>query len=111
MSKPSGSRSRRQGAPVGGRSSYHQPVRRQEWAGLSTNEILARQKPGTAPPLRVLKIWLTLFSAQHTALEKTVSHKTRHKRAVFLRRFSQYLKANTLTSRGIAQHRATCGTT
>ena len=81
MSDPSvrsASQRRLQGSPVGGRSSRHQPVRRQEWAGLSTNEILARQKPGAAPPLRVLEILLTLFNAQHTALEKTVSHKTRH---------------------------------
>jgi integrase len=91
-STPYASRRRRQGAPVGGRSSRHQPVRRQEWAGLSTGEILARQKPGTAPPLRVLEILLTLFNAQHTALEKTVSHKTRHERAMFLRRFFRDLR-------------------
>ncbi|WP_431265799.1 integrase domain-containing protein [Roseateles chitinivorans] len=30
---------------------------------------------------------LKLFNAQHTSLEKTVSHKTRHDRAQFLRRF------------------------
>jgi site-specific recombinase XerC len=37
-------------------------------------------------------VLLTLFNAQHTALEKTVSHKTRHERAMFLRRFFRDLR-------------------
>jgi hypothetical protein len=37
--------------------------------------------------MRVLDLLITLYNAQHTALEKTVSHKTRQERADFLRRF------------------------
>jgi site-specific recombinase XerC len=37
--------------------------------------------------LRVLELMIELFNTQHTALQKTVSHKTRHERAMFLRRF------------------------
>ncbi|WP_284617533.1 phage integrase N-terminal domain-containing protein [Aquabacterium humicola] len=37
--------------------------------------------------MRVLEVLLELFNARHTALEKTVSHKTRQERANFLRRF------------------------
>jgi hypothetical protein len=37
--------------------------------------------------LRVLELLIELFNTQHTALQKTVSHKTRHERAMFLRRF------------------------
>jgi len=40
----------------------------------------------------VLDILLELFNTQHTALNKTVSHKTRHERAQFLRRFFRDLK-------------------
>ena len=86
------SRRRRQG-PTTARSSIHQPARQQDWTGLSPQQILARHKPGHAPPLRVLEVLLTLFNAQHTALEKTVSHKTRHERAMFLRRFFRDLGA------------------
>ena len=91
-SAPPASRRRRSSAPVGVRRSQHQPLRRQDWAGLLPKEILARHKPGSAPPMRVLEILLTLFNAQHTALEKTVSHKTRQERAMFLRRFFRDLK-------------------
>ncbi|MDA8258326.1 MAG: integrase, partial [Betaproteobacteria bacterium] len=75
-----------------GRSSQQQPVRRQDWAGLSPQEILARYKPGKAAPLKVLEVLIELFNTLHTSLEKTVSHKTRHERAHFLRRFFRDMK-------------------
>jgi site-specific recombinase XerC len=65
----------------------HQPMRRQGWAGQTPQQILAHYRPGKAPPLKVLEVLLALFNALHTSLEKTVSHKTRHERAQFLRRF------------------------
>jgi site-specific recombinase XerC len=65
----------------------HQPLRRQSWAGQTPQQILAHYRPGKAPPLKVLEVLLELFNALHTSLEKTVSHKTRHERAQFLRRF------------------------
>ena len=70
-----------------GRNTKHEPARRQSWAGLSTQEILARYKPGKAPPQKVLDVLIELFNTLHTSLEKTVSHKTRQERAQFLRRF------------------------
>ena len=39
------------------------------------------------PARKVLDVLLELFNSQHTALQKTVSHKTRYDRAQFLRRF------------------------
>jgi site-specific recombinase XerC len=63
------------------------PLRRQDWAGKTPQQVLARYRPGRAPPLEVLDVLLTLFNSRHTAREKTVSHKTRHERAGFLRRF------------------------
>lgn len=89
---PPSSRRRRQGTPSPGRSSRYQPVRRQSWAGMTPEEILARHTPGKAPPLKVLDVLIELFNTLHTALEKTVSHKTRHERAQFLRRFFRDLK-------------------
>lgn len=83
---------RRQETPSPGRSSQHQPVRRQSWSGMTPDEILARYTPGMAPPLKVLDVLIDLFNTLHTALEKTVSHKTRHERAQFLRRFFRDLK-------------------
>jgi integrase len=65
----------------------HQPRRVAELGTLSPAEVLARHPIGHAPPLRVLEVLLRLYNNQHTALEKTVSHKTRHDRAQFLRRF------------------------
>jgi site-specific recombinase XerC len=70
-----------------------QPVRRLQWAGKTTEEILAGYQPGKAPPLKVLEVLLELFNTLHTSLEKTVSHKTRYERAQFLRRFFRDLKA------------------
>jgi len=64
-----------------------QPVRRQDWAGRSHQEILASYRPGKSDPLKVLEVLIELFNTRHTALEKTVSHKTRQERARFLRRF------------------------
>ena len=86
------SRRRRQDPTSPGRSSLQQPLRRQTWASLSTQDILARYRPGKTPPLKVLEVLIELFNTQHTALEKTVSHKTRQERAQFLRRFFRDLK-------------------
>ncbi len=86
------SRRRRQEPPSPGRSSNHQPVRRQSWAGKAPKEILATYKPGKADPQRVLDVLIALFNTLHTSLEKTVSHKTRHDRAQFLRRFFRDLR-------------------
>ena len=86
------SRRRVQGAIGSGRAAYHQPPRRQEWASLMPTEILSRYRPGKADPLQVLDVLLELFNTQHTALDKTVSHKTRQERADFLRRFFRDLK-------------------
>ncbi|KAF1685350.1 integrase [Pseudoxanthomonas broegbernensis] len=69
----------------------HQPRRNPGQAPLSPVEVLARQPIGRAPPLRVLEVLLRLYNSQHTALQKTVSHKTRHDRAQFLRRFFRNL--------------------
>jgi integrase len=44
-------------------------------------------------PERVLEMLLDLFNEQHTAKYKSVSHKTRHDRAVFLRRFLRELRS------------------
>jgi hypothetical protein len=70
-----------------GRLHGQQPIRRQDWSRSSPQEILARFEPGKASPLKVLDVLIELFNARHTALEKTVSHKTRLERAQFLRRF------------------------
>jgi len=59
---------------------------------MTPDEILARYVPGKALPLKVLDVLIELFNTLHTALEKTVSHKTRHERAQFLRRFFRDLK-------------------
>lgn len=86
------SRRRRQEPASPGRSSQQQPARPQSWAGKTPQEILARYQPGKAPPLKVLEVLIKLFNTQHTALEKTVSHKTRQERGQFLRRFFRDLK-------------------
>ena len=75
-----------------GRSVDQQATRRQSWAGKSPQEILARYKPGKAPPPKVLEVLIELFNSLHTSMEKTVSHKTRHERAQFLRRFFRDLR-------------------
>jgi len=74
------------------RSNQQEPVRRQSWAGLLPQDILARYQPGKAAPLKVLEVLIELFNTLHTSLEKTVSHKTRQERAQFLRRFFRDLK-------------------
>lgn len=74
------------------RDARHQPARRPGRATLTPAEILDRQRPGQANPLRVLDTLIGLHNAQHTALEKTVSHKTRQERADFLRRFFRDLR-------------------
>jgi hypothetical protein len=70
-----------------GRIGAQQPARRQSWAGHSPRDILASLRPGHTDPMRVLEVLIELFNARHTALQKTVSHKTRQERANFLRRF------------------------
>jgi len=72
-------RRRVQSAIGAGRATDHQPPRRQEWASMTPAEILGRYRPGKADPMRVLDVLLDLFNSQHTALEKTVSNKTRRK--------------------------------
>jgi len=89
---PSTSRRRRLEAPSPGRSTQYQPTRRQRWAGKSPKEILASYTPGKAAPEKVLEVLIELFNTLHTSLEKTVSHKTRHERAHFLRRFFRDLR-------------------
>ena len=84
---------RAQGPIAAGRATHLQPVRRQDWAGLSAQDVLARYRIGRTPPLQVLEVLLELFNPLHTALEKTVSYKTRQQRAQFLRRFFHGLKA------------------
>lgn len=93
------SRRRIQCAIGSGRATHHQPPRRQEWASLTPAEILSRYRPGKTDPMKVLDVLLELFNTQHTALNKTVSHKTRQERADFLRRFFRdlRLKANFAT--------------
>ena len=89
---PLDSRRRRQGSLT--RSAAHGDTpRRGPLAELSTEDLLARHPAGRTKPLRVLDLILSRFNMQHTALEKTVSHKTRHDRALFLRRFFRDLKA------------------
>lgn len=83
---------RAQGSVGAWRDAHHQPPRKQEQASLTPIEILARHRPGRADPLRVLEVLIELFNAEHTALQKTVSHKTRQERADFLRRFFRDLK-------------------
>ena len=90
--QPSTSRRRRQEPSSPGRSTRYQPTRRQSWAGKSPEEILARYTPGKASPEKVLEVLIELFNTLHTSLEKTVSHKTRHERAQFLRRFFRDLR-------------------
>ncbi len=76
-----------QGSLGAWRDAHHQPRRQQERATLSPAEALERLRSGHAVPMQVLDLLITLFNAQHTTLEKTVSHKTRQERADFLRRF------------------------
>ncbi|MBA4110093.1 MAG: integrase, partial [Leptothrix sp. (in: Bacteria)] len=90
--RPRSSRSRVQEASSPGRSSQHQPARRQSWAGKSPQDILANYPTGKTPPLKVLEVLIELFNALHTSMAKTVSHKTRQERAQFLRRFFRDLK-------------------
>ena len=89
---PLDSRRRRQG-PLTRSATHGDTPRRGPLADLSTEELLARHPAGQSKPLQVLDLILSRFNMQHTALEKTVSHKTRHDRALFLRRFFRDLKA------------------
>jgi site-specific recombinase XerC len=75
-----------------GRIPGSDPPRRQEWLGLSPQQVLSRYHPGKAEPLQVLDVLIELCNARHTAREKTVSHKTRHERARFLRQFFRDLQ-------------------
>jgi len=60
--------------------------------GSNPAEVLAHCRPGKADPNQVLEVLIKLFNTRHTALEKTVSFKTRKERAHFLRRFYRDLK-------------------
>ena len=85
--------SRRAADPVSpGRIPGADPPRRQAWAGKTPQEILARLRPGHADPLRVLDTLIELYNGRHTTRAKTVSHKTRQERALFLRRFFRDLQ-------------------
>lgn len=79
--------------PSPGRLRSQQAPRRPDWIRLSPAQVLARFPPVRTPPLRVLEVLLDLFNTQHTTRQKSVSHKTRHDRAQFLRRFFRDLKA------------------
>ncbi len=76
-----------------GISLVHQPRRRQDWNGLSPQEILARYSPGKTPPFEVLELLIDLYNREHTSKYKEVSFKTREERAQFLRRLFRDLKA------------------
>ena len=65
--------------------------RRQNWAGKSPQQVLDMYPPGRTPVNRVVDVLIELYNSLHTALEKTVSHKTRYERAQFLRRFFREL--------------------
>lgn len=69
-----------------------QPLRRSDWAGKTPDEVLKLYPIGKTPPTEVLDVLIDLFNTQHTALQKTVSHKTRQERAQFLRRFFRDLQ-------------------
>ena len=74
------------------RSSMHKPPRKRGWDGLTNAQILALYPAGSTAPLTVLEVLIQLFNAQHTAKQKSVSFKTRHERANFLRRFFRVLQ-------------------
>lgn len=80
-------RSRAIGPVSPGRIPGSDAPRRQEWLGLSLQQVLSRYRPGKVDPLQVLDVLIELCNAHHTARQKTVSHKTRHERARFLRQF------------------------
>jgi site-specific recombinase XerC len=69
-----------------------EPLRCQGTAPLTPQQVLARYQPGKADPLQVLDVLIALHNTQHTAREKTVSHKTRSERARFLRQFFRELR-------------------
>lgn len=62
------------------------------WMHLSAADVLHQRPPGKIAPEKALEMLLKLFNDRHTALDKSVSHKTRHDRAVFLRRFFRDLR-------------------
>lgn len=74
-------------SPSPSRMPAQQLARRERWSSRSPQQILASLGPGHADPMRVLEVLIELFNTRHTALAKTVSHKTRQERANFLRRF------------------------
>lgn len=91
MSTPSPQR-RHKGSLSPGRFIANKPVRHQPDANKNVGVILMRMPPGKSSPLKVLEVLLAHFNSLHTALEKTVSHKTRQERGQFLRRFFRDLK-------------------
>ncbi|WP_259456081.1 integrase domain-containing protein [Alicycliphilus denitrificans] len=81
FSAPTSNRRRQGGIDTARHTRYEPP-----------QQVLDRYIPGKADPMRVLEVLIELFNAQHTALKKTVSHKTRQERADFLRRFFRDLR-------------------
>ncbi len=69
------------------------PPPRHERGHLTPQQVLAKLVPGRADPLKVLEVLIKLFNAEHTAIDKTVSFKTREQRALFLRRFFRDLRS------------------
>ncbi|MCM0609779.1 MAG: integrase domain-containing protein [Ideonella sp. WA131b] len=87
--RPSGTTPKTSTSP--GRLHGQDAPRRQRWAGKSPQQVLDMYPPGKTPVNRVVDVLIELFNPLHTALEKTVSHKTRYERAHFLRRFFREL--------------------
>jgi site-specific recombinase XerC len=67
-------------------------LREQHHAVLASQEFLRGLPVGRTSPLTVLNALILKFNGQHTAREKTVSHKTRQERAQFLQRFFRDLQ-------------------
>jgi site-specific recombinase XerC len=67
-------------------------ARRVEEDHHASRGVLAQLPIGRTPPLTVLETLIRHFNGQHTARQKAVSHKTRHDRALFLRRFFRDLQ-------------------
>ena len=55
-----------QGSNGAGRATPLQPIRRQDWAGLSPQDILARYRIGHTPPAQVLAVLFKLFNTLHS---------------------------------------------
>ena len=82
----------RAGPASPGASSRTNPRAPASWAGKTRRKSWRATRRARRRPLKVLEVLIELFNTLHTALEKTVSHKTRHERAHFLRRFFRDLQ-------------------